>query len=390
MCPACAAGQVVGAPTRGVLRVVLESLPVQWPGVRLHDPDGLTAFLPIASAGLLPPIVVGGTPLLAATRLGLELGLRYLWVKDDTRNPSGSTKDRASLLVVAKAIEYGLDTIVCASTGNAASALACIAAAAGLRAVVCVPASAPTAKLVQIAAYGGLIVPVDGSYDDAFELSLALTERFGFYCRNTAFNPFTIEGKKTAALEIAAGLGADEPDVVVVPTGDGVIIAGIAKGFADLIRSGLIRKAPRLLAVQPAGSAALATALRAGADSVVPISKATSVADSLVVAAPRNAIMALADVRASGGNGVIVSDDAIVEAIGRLARATGIFAEPAAAAALAGLLVAVDEGLVARDERIVLLVTGSGLKDPGPAARVSKIPRAIPADVDAAAQLIGC
>jgi threonine synthase len=223
-----------------------------------------------------------------------------LWVKDDGRNPSGSTKDRASLLAVAKAVEYSFDTVATASTGNAASALAAVAAAAAVRAVVFVPASAPPAKLVQCAAYGARLVPVDGSYDDAFELSLAACDRFGWYNRNTAFNPFTIEGKKTAALEIAAALAPDAPDVVLVPTGDGVIVAGVAKGFADLARGGLIVRVPRLIAVQPEGSAAIARALRDGTAEIAPVAGAHSVADSLVVSAPRNAILALREVRASG------------------------------------------------------------------------------------------
>jgi threonine synthase len=312
----------------------------------------------------------------------------HLWVKDDTRNPSGSTKDRASLLVVAKAVEYGCATVATASTGNAASALAAVAAAAGVRAVVFVPASAPPAKLVQMASYGARVVPVDGSYDQAFELSLAACERFGWYNRNTTYNPFTIEGKKTAALEIAADLAPDGPQVAVVPAGDGVIVAGIAKGFADLVRCRLLKRAPRLIVVQPEGSAALAQALRTGAPSVTPVAGPASVADSLVVATPRNAIMALARVRASGGAGVTVSDEAILDAIGTLARTTGVFAEPAAAASLAGLLAALDEGLVTRDERVVLLVTGTGLKDVAAAARRVRIPDPVPPDLESVASLL--
>ena len=383
VCPACATLQVAGGPTRGVLRVEITSLPTRWPACRINDPQALAAFLPIASPESLPPLPVGGTPMLAAPRLRRELAMPHLWVKDDTRNPSGSTKDRASLLVVARALEAGCETIVCASTGNAATALACVAAAAGIRAVVFVPAGAPPAKLVQMASYGATLLPIAGSYDDAFELSLAASERFGWYNRNTAYNPFTIEGKKTAALEIAADLAPDLPDAVVVPTGDGVIVAGIAKGFADLARAGLIPRVPRLIAVQPEGSAAIARALRAAAPAITPIIGATSVADSLVVGAPRNAIMALGDIRASRGAGVIVGDEAILAAIGRLARATGVFAEPAAAAALAGLFVALGEWLVGRDERVVLLVTGTGLKDVAAAARGVEIPAAVEPNLDA-------
>ncbi len=388
VCPLCTSRQEPGGVTRGVLRVELDEVPERWPAARGHDPGALVVFLPISSPVSLPPCRVGGTPLLPVPRLRRELGMPHLWLKDETRNPSGSTKDRASLLVVAKAIEYGFDTVATASTGNAASALAAVAAAAGVRSVVFVPASAPPAKLAQAATYGARVVPVAGSYDDAFELSIAACEKFGWYNRNTAFNPFTIEGKKTVALEIAADLKPEAPDVVFVPTGDGVIISGVAKGFADLVHGGLLHRRPRLIAVQPTGSPAIARTLRSGASAFSPVTGATSVADSLVVNAPRNAIMALKEVRASGGAGVLVSDDEILDAMGHLARTTGVFAEPAAAAALAGMLVALEEGLVARDERAVLLVTGTGLKDIPAAMRRAAIPKAVPPDLEAVERLL--
>lgn len=388
VCPACAALQQPGGVTRGVLSVELDELPTRWPAARLHDPDALTAFLPFATPVALPPLRVGGTPLLPVPGLRRLLAMPHLWVKDDTRNPSGSTKDRASLLVVAKAVEYGFGTVATASTGNAASALAAVAAAAGVRAVVFVPASAPPAKLVQMASYGARVVPVDGTYDQAFELSLAACERFAWYNRNTAYNPFTIEGKKTAAIEIAADLAPDGPQVVIVPAGDGVIVAGIAKGFADLVRCRLLKRAPRLIVVQPEGSPALARALRDGSPSVTPVADPASVADSLVVATPRNAVMALARVRASRGAGVLASDRAILDAVATLARTTGVFAEPAAAASLAGLLSALDEGLVTRDERVVLLVTGTGLKDVAAASRRVRIADLVPPDLEEVERLL--
>jgi len=328
----------------------------------------------------LPALPVGGTPLLEVPNLRRALGMKHLWVKDDTRNPSGSTKDRASYLVVAKAREYGCETVAAASTGNAATALACIAAACGARAVVFVPASAPEAKLIQMLSYGALVLPVKGSYDEAFELCMTACSEFGWYNRNTALNPFTIEGKKTVALEIAAALAPDSPDAVLVPTGDGVILSGVAKGFADLLRGGLLRKMPRLIAVQPEGSAAIVEALRRGAESVV------SVADSLNVQVPRNALQCLRAIRASNGGGVTVSDQSILRSIEELARLTGVFAEPAGATALAGLHAALDEGLVGRDERIVPLVTGTGLKDVPAAARAVHRPEPIPPNLKAVAE----
>ncbi len=382
-CPACTRLQKPGRELRGILEVELDELPRLWPEADLASPAFLEAFLPIASGDSLPPLPVGGTPLLEAPRLRSELGMPRLWLKDDTRNPSGSTKDRASQLVVAKAREYGLATIATASTGNAASALAACCAAAGLNAVVFVPAAAPQAKLVQMLAYGAQVIRVAGSYDQAFELCCAACERFGWYNRNTALNPFTVEGKKTAALEIVRQLAGAPPDVVIVPSGDGVIISGVAKGFADLVEAGLLERAPRLLAVQPAGSNALVAALATGAETVEPLPGAASVADSLVVEAPRAARLALRQIRARGGAGIAVDDEAIVAAIGRLAATTGVFAEPAAAAALAGLEAALERGLVDREERVVLLVTGSGLKDVPAAARSIAIPEPVEPNLDA-------
>ncbi|MDH3298840.1 MAG: threonine synthase [Gemmatimonadota bacterium] len=377
VCDACTRSQEAGGPTRGVLEVELDSLPSSWPEAAAASREFLEPFLPLAPGGWLPPLPVGGTPLLEVPQLRAALDLPHLYVKDDTGNPSGSTKDRASWLVLAKAREYGFDTVAAASTGNAATALAAVAASAGSSAVVFVPASAPEAKLVQMLSYGAEVLPVDGSYDDAFELCLAACDEFGWYNRNTALNPFTIEGKKTAALEIAASLSPQVPDVVIVPTGDGVILAGVAKGFADLLKAGLIERAPRLVAVQPKGSAAIVQALEDGADSVTPVPGAASVADSLVVESPRNGILALQRIRASGGGGVTVSEDAILAAIPFLAGHTGVFAEPAAAASLAGLHAALEAGLVNRDERIVLLVTGTGLKDVPAAARSIRRPEPI-------------
>ncbi len=388
VCSACSPGQEPGGVTRGVLQVVLDELPTVWPTAPPASAAFLTAFLPLTSAEHLAPLAVGGTPLLPVPGLRHAFDMPDLWIKDDTRNPSGSTKDRASLLVVAKALEYGYSTVAAASTGNAATALAAVSASAGAQAVVFVPATAPEAKLVQMLAYGARVFRVDGSYDDAFELCLEACAELGWYNRNTALNPFTIEGKKTAALEIAAALATEAPDVVLVPVGDGVILSGVAKGFEDLERAGLIAKRPRLIAVQPTGSSSIVEALNRDTESIRPISDAASVADSLVVQAPRNALLCLKQIRASGGSGVTVSDEAITHAIARLARHTGVFAEPAAAAALAGLDSALADSLLDRDERAVLLVTGTGLKDVPAAARAVRRPEPIPPRLASVVELL--
>lgn len=385
VCPECSTHQEKGGSLRGVLEVEILDPPNRWPDETLGGPQFLQRVLPLGNLSRLAPLPVGDTPLLDIPRLRKDLGMQRLWLKDDSRNPSGSTKDRASLLVAAKAAEYGFETIATASTGNAATALAAVCAASGQRAVVLVPAGAPPAKLTQMLAYGAEVVPVDGSYDDAFELCMAACAEFGWYNRNTALNPFTQEGKKTLALEIAHQLGTEIPDAIIIPTGDGVILGGIAKGFADLVEWGLINRVPRLIAVQPHGASSLISALADGADDVIPTPGAASVADSLVVEAPRNARLALRRIRQSGGGGVAVSDEAIIAAIARLACLTGVFAEPAAAASLAGLETALDAGLVGRDERVVLLITGTGLKDRDAAARAVSMPSAIEPDLDSLA-----
>jgi len=388
VCGDCAARQRPGGSTRGVLEV--DARPVtRWPHQDPADARFLAEFLPVRGPESFPEFPVGGTPMFPATRLAGDLGLDRLWIKDDTRNPSGSTKDRASLLVATKAGEFGLRTIAAASTGNAGTALAAVGAAAGLGTVVFVPASAPEAKLVQMLSYGARVLPILGTYDDAFELCLAACREFGWYNRNTALNPYTIEGKKTAAVEIAREMDPVVPDVVVVPVGDGVILSGVAKGFADLAASGLIASVPRLLAVQPEGSAAIARAWEDGLEDAEPVSGAHSVADSLTVEAPRNARLCLRRLRESGGAAVAVSDGEILSAIPRLASRAGVFAEPAAAAGLAGLQAALDAGLVDRSESVVLLITGSGLKDVPAAARAIRRPDPLEPSLEAVGARLG-
>ncbi len=387
VCPRCAQQQQPGGVTRGVLQVSWqpEALRAGWRrALGVPDRIGLERYrdlLPVGPSAPRIPLQVGDTPTLDVPRLRSRIGMPRLFVKDDTRNPSASYKDRASALVCMKAAEYGEKTIVAASTGNAATALSCVAASLGQRAVIFVPASAPPAKLVQMLCYGAEVVPVDGTYDQAFELSLEATRRFGWYNRNTAFNPFTVEGKKTSAFEIVLALGK-VPDAVVVPVGDGVIISGVAKGFRDMIAAGAIDRMPRLIAVQAEGSASIARAVRSGAD-LEPTIDAHTVADSICVSAPRAGLLAVREIRASGGAGVIVSDEAILEAIGELARHAAVFAEPAGAAAHAGLLAALQQGLVTPKDDVVLLVTGHGLKDIASASKGVKIPSAIRPDAEA-------
>lgn len=322
------------------------------------------AILPLAPGDSVPTLPVGWTPLVPAPRLAASVGVAELWIKDDGRNPTASLKDRASAMVVAHAMNSGIEVVTTASTGNAAAALAGIAASVGLRTVIFVPASAPEAKIAQLLVYGAEVTLVPGSYDDAFTLCLEATDKFGWYCRNTGINPYTSEGKKTVSFEIAEQLDWRAPEVVIVSVGDGSIISGVHKGFADLLALGWIDRLPRLIGVQAEGSAAIYQAWRAGTDGVVmePIN-AQTVADSISSDLPRDRVKALRAIRQTGGACVTVNDEAIFAAIPEIARGSGVFVEPACSATWAGLREAIQLGLVKPSERVVLLGTGNGLKD---------------------------
>jgi len=340
-------------------------------------------LLPVDGDTLVPPLRVGWTPLYPARRLAESLGLKHLWVKDETRQPTASLKDRASVIAVVKAAEMGARVITTASTGNAAAALAGICASVGRRNIIFVPASAPEAKVAQLLAYGSEVLLVEGSYDDAFDLCLQASRKFGWYNRNTAYNPYMTEGKKTVILEICEQLGWQSPDAVFVPVGDGCIIGGVHKGLRDLIALGWIDKMPRLIGVQAEGSSALHDAWKKGIppQEMKPIRVAT-LADSISAGLPRDRVKALRAVTETGGAFVTVSDEDILQAIPALARGTGVFAEPAGAAPLAGLEKALKNGLVQPDQRIVLLVTGSGLKDIQSALRATTRPKRIPPQLE--------
>ncbi len=321
-------------------------------------------LLPVAPDAEVPPLQVGWTPIYAAPRLAAELGLRHLWVKDDGRNPTASFKDRASAIAVVKGRERGAEIITTASTGNAAAALSGICASVGQANVIFVPEKAPAAKVAQLLAYGATVMLVRGSYDDAVELCLHAADAYGWYNRTTGFNPYMTEGKKTGSLEICEQLGWQAPDRIFVSVGDGCIIGGLHKGLKDLMALGWIEKMPRLMGVQAAGSNYLAEAWERGEDVLTkPAIDAQTAADSISAGLPRDRLKAMAAVKETDGAYITVSDEEILAAIPAMARGSGVFAEPAGAAAYAGLVKAVERGMVSADERIVVLNTGSGLKD---------------------------
>jgi threonine synthase len=323
------------------------------------------ALMPVAPDAMIPPLTVGWTPTYEAPRLAERLGVRKAWVKDEGRNPTASLKDRASVLVVTRAMEQGIKIVSTASTGNAAAALAGIAASVpDMKTIIFVPATAPEAKIAQLLVYGATVILVEASYDVAFDLCMQICIEQGWYCRNTGVNPFTTEGKKTVSLEIAEQLHWHVPDVVVVSVGDGSIISGVYKGFYDLLQLGWIQRIPRIIGVQSSGSMALVHAWEnhiAGQD-MIPM-PAETLADSISAGLPRDRVKALRAVRETDGAYIAVDDSAIVTAIPEVARLTGVFAEPAAATAFAGAQTAVKSGRIRHDESVLLLLTGNGLKD---------------------------
>jgi len=338
-----------------------------------------------------PLFSVGWTPLYPAPRLAADLGLRHLWVKDDGRQPTASFKDRASAIAVVKTRELGYEVVTTASTGNAAAALSGLCAAVGQPNVIFVPRTAPQAKIAQLLAYGSTVLLVNGTYDDAFELCLKAAPEFGWYNRNTAYNPYMSEGKKTAAYEICEQLGWQTPDRIFIPVGDGCIIGSIHKGLRDLLALGWIDRMPKLTGVQAAGSSPLVDAWERGLEGweMEPV-EAHSIADSIVAGLPRDRVKALRAVRESDGAFIRVDDEEIIAAIPTLARGCGVFAEPAAAAAYAGLVKAIEQGLVAPDERVVVLATGSGLKDVASAMKaVPQKPAVVEPTLTALKQALG-
>ena len=318
-------------------------------------------LLPIGADAALPALSVGWTPLTPAAPLARHLGVRTLFLKDDGRNATGSLKDRASSVGVVKAREKRLKIIACASTGNAASSCAGMAASMGMRSVIFVPERAPEPKVTQLLVFGATVFRVRGSYEQAFQLCQQACERWGWYNRNSGINPYLVEGKKTVGLEIGEQLGWQPPDWVAVSVGDGCTIAGVWKAFREMKILGLTERAPRILGVQAEGAAPITTAFRTG-EPMRPIEPHT-VADSIAVGVPRNWKKAVLAVAESGGAMVNVSDDEILEAMRSTGRLTGIFAEPAAATAVAGLRRAVAEGTVGRRASVVAVITGNGLKD---------------------------
>ncbi|MEA2041883.1 MAG: threonine synthase [Bacteroidota bacterium] len=383
LCPKCARKNSSDKPPLGVLKVIYDYDKIATDSVGKHKDllselgeNNFLDLLPIKNSASLPNLNVGNTPLYKHTFKNNKTGCN-LFFKDDSQNPTYSYKDRASAIVSAFAKENGIDTIVAASTGNAGSSLAGICAVQNQKAVIMVPEKAPKAKLTQIMMYGAEIVPVKGTYDDAFDLSIAATKKFGWYNRNTAYNPLTIEGKKTAAFELCRQMPAP-PDYVFVPVGDGCIIAGIYKGFEDLLQLGIIKTIPVIVAVQSSGS----NNLVANMNDTFTVKPADTLADSISVDIPRNFYMARNFIRKYKGKTIEVSDNDILHASKKLSKTYGLFSEPAAATAYAGFLAFAEKQNLPNNSNVAIMLTGSGLKDLDAVQPLLQMPKPIEADIE--------
>ena len=364
LCDECGRDYVPGIPLKGVLEAVFdyEEIGRRWK----QKPDPL--LFSAVNPKFYPPLPVGNTPFFRVRIPGLKSGETAssdypIGIKFDGLNPSGSYKDRASQLVVADALQKGITEIVTASTGNAACSLACLGASAGLKVVIFAPQNAPPAKLIQIQVHNAELHKVDGSYDDAFKAALEYTKMHNCMCRNTGYHPLTIDGKKSAGIEIYIQNGYKVPDWIVIPVGDGVILTGIYKAFLDLQRAGITKNLPHLLCVQAESSDAITSYWETGNyhDAENPV----TIADSIKVKTPALAHWSVKALIETDGKGIRVSDAEIQEAQLELAKYTGVFAEPSSSATWAGLKKTVTKRWVNADSDIVLLITGHGLKDPG-------------------------
>ncbi len=376
VCPECNAKNTPDQPPKGVLKTNYDYNELKKQDNlfnKLHQSQFID-LLPIQKPESLPYLKTGQTPLYEINELENNKLPYSVFLKDDSQNPTFSYKDRASAVVSAYAKEQGLNTIVTASTGNAGSSLAGICAAQKQKAIIMVPATAPVAKLTQIVMYGAQLVPVQGTYDDAFDLSVKATEELGWYNRNTGFNPLTIEGKKTVGFELFEQLGHNIPDRIFVPVGDGVIISGVYKGFEDLLMLGIIDKMPTIVAVQSTGSDNIVSNINS---EKFKAKGSNTIADSISVDIPRNFNMAKQFLQKYNGELLAISDDAILKASKILSQNTGIFAEPAAATAFGGMLYYQKDDKFPVGSKNVVLLTGSGLKDLKSVKELIEIPNAI-------------
>jgi threonine synthase len=341
------------------------------------QPEDIRRYEPLLPVNSLDSISLGegGTALVTAPSLSADLGVN-LRLKLEGANPTGSTKDRGSAVVVAHAVERGDDVVTCASTGNAAASVAAYAARSALTCCLFVPASAPDAKAVQPLVYGADVLAVEGTYDDAYDLCERVTAASGWLDRSAGATPYTDAGARTLGYELAEQT-AGVPDWVVVPMGNGGTIASAWRGLDTFAKLGIVDDTPRMLGVQAEGTTPIYDAVHETEGAA-----ATTCADSIDVGTPHRLRDAKAAIDASNGTAVAVPDSAIRAATAQLGREEGVFVEPACAAALAGLRRARKAGTIDSGDDVVAVMTGTGLKDTATARSVVDTPESVSSDTD--------
>ena len=347
-------------------------------------------FLPILDESKIVTLNEGGTSLYRSVNLARKLGLRNLYVKNEGENPTGSFKDRGMTVGITKALELGIKTVICASTGNTSASLAAYAARAGLQCVVLIPSGKIAyGKLSQAMIYGAKVVQVQGNFDQALSMVLELSEKHGELYLLNSINPYRLEGQKTIAYEIYDQLNGDTPDRVVLPVGNAGNISAIWKGFTELHKLGLIEKLPKMTGIQAEGAAPIARAIKERKDEIVPIDNPETIATAIRIGAPVSWKKALKAIRDSKGTAETVTDEEILEAQKMLARSEGIFVEPASASSIAGLKKLLEMEEIDKDEVVVCVTTGHGLKDPETAIKISEKPYEVSAELESIEKLLG-
>ncbi|HKZ87686.1 MAG TPA: threonine synthase [Candidatus Bathyarchaeia archaeon] len=347
-------------------------------------------FMPIEDISKIVSLNEGGTGLHSCHRLGKQLGLMQLYVKNEGENPTGSFKDRGMTVGVSKAVELGAKSVICASTGNTSASLAAYAAKAGMRCTVLIPSGKIAyGKLAQAMIYGAKVLQVRGNFDQALDIVLKLAEKHRSIYLLNSINPFRVEGQKSLGFEICDQLDQEAPDRVVVPVGNAGNISAIWKGFSEFHQLGLVNSLPKMTGIQAAGSAPIAQMIKTGSEKMVPVAKPETLATAIRIGAPVSWKKAVNAIRNSGGTAETVTDEEILAAQKLLARVEGIFVEPASASSIAGLIKLIQNGVIDKDERVVCVTTGHGLKDPDTAVQMSEKPLEVDAETEAIERALG-
>ena len=347
-------------------------------------------FMPIRDPSKIISLNEGGTGLHSCQRLGNLLGVRHLYVKNEGENPTGSFKDRGMTVGITKAVELNMKTVICASTGNTSASLAAYAAKAGLQCIVLIPSGKIAyGKLAQAMVYGAKVVQIRGNFDQALKMVLELSEKHREVYLLNSINPYRLEGQKSLAYEICDQLNREAPDRVVLPVGNAGNISAIWKGFTEFHKLGLIEKLPKMTGIQAEGAAPIAKAIKNGRNEIVPINQPETIATAIRIGAPVSWKKALRAIRESKGTAETVTDEEILEAQKMLARSEGLFVEPASASSIAGLKKLFESGKIDKDEVIVCVTTGHGLKDPDIAMKISEKPFEVDAEIGSVEKLLG-